>query len=78
MSFGMVVFWGFVAWLLYTVVTRDFVRAPQGPAASDQPRAERDRSHAILEERLARGEIDADTYRYLTDVIEGKHRTPTG
>ena len=60
---GMVIFWGLVVWgIWYSVmsVTRQ----------SDHCRQPRD-AKAILDERLARGEIDAAEYRRLREVIRG-------
>jgi putative membrane protein len=64
MTFGMVAFWGLVAWLIVTVF-----RSADRPAGS---RAERPED--ILDERYARGEIDTDEYQHRRDALGG--RTP--
>jgi putative membrane protein len=66
----MVAFWGLMIWLVYTFVVaviRDSRR--QGPG---------DSAKAILDERLARGEIDAEEYRRLRDVMVLDQHTPVG
>jgi putative membrane protein len=44
------------------------------------PRAGRpggtDPARAVLDQRLARGEIDVETYRTLRDELSGNHRAP--
>ena len=55
MSAGMVVFWAVVTWFVVTLV-RD-------------PRASRTRPEDILSERLARGEIDEETYRRQRELV---------
>ena len=54
MSAGMVVFWAVVAWVIVTLVR--------------EPRA-RTRPDEILAERLARGEIDEETYRRQRELV---------
>ena len=61
---GMIVFWGLLIWGIYALVGTA-IRRPG------------DREHSggarhILDERLARGEIDAGEYRRLRDLI-GSH-----
>jgi putative membrane protein len=63
MWLGMVVFWGLVAVGVIWLVRSSRQSTP--PAL--QP-AEPER---ILQERLARGEIDADEYRQRRDVLRG-------
>lgn len=61
-----VAFWMAVVWLGWYVITT-FVRRPSGPPAPP------DTAKQILDERLARGEIDAEEYRRLRDVLhEGR------
>lgn len=60
---GMVAFWGLVIWAISYFVT-SVTRRPehgQGPAGAKR----------ILDERLARGEIDPEEYRRLRDVLKG-------
>jgi putative membrane protein len=58
---GMIVFWAVLIWGLYAVLSRT--------TRSDQSRDEGDRARRILDERLARGELDVDEYRRLRDVM---------
>jgi putative membrane protein len=76
MSLGMVVFWGLVIWVIWYFVTNminDARRGSQTGAAKH-----------ILDERLARGEIDAEEYRRLRDLMrtgdlhDGTDRTSVG
>ena len=83
---GMVAFWGLVIWGIWYLVT-GLTRAtdrgldqrgeaappPAGPPHSGGPQARH-----ILDERLARGEIDAEEYRHLRDLITGADRAPAG
>lgn len=64
---GMVVVWAVVIGLVVWAVTRLF---PNGRAQVD--------ARAVLDARLARGEIDADTYRRLRSELDGAHPTPAG
>lgn len=75
-SLGMVVFWALVIWAVwyfFTSITRHSKRAHRP-----------DEAKRILDERLARGEIDADEYRRLRvlirgdDVHAGDGHTPVG
>ncbi|MHB1612777.1 MAG: SHOCT domain-containing protein [Actinomycetes bacterium] len=70
-AIGMVAFWGLVIWAIWYFVTA-VTRRPEDrqPANSDPKR--------ILDERLARGEIDAEEYRHLRDVLRGDDTTPAG
>lgn len=61
---GMVVFWGLVVWVIWYFVTM-VVHRPDAGGPRDDPRR-------ILDERLARGEIDAEEYRRLRDLISGR------
>lgn len=56
MGFGIVALWGFVA-----VAVSTLVRAPRDGSSDARP-AEPD-PRQVLDERFARGEIDADEYR---------------
>jgi len=58
---GMIAFWGLVIWGVYALVasaTRRPDREHRGPDA-----------RRVLDERLARGEIDAAEYQRLRDLI---------
>ncbi|MHB1486510.1 MAG: SHOCT domain-containing protein [Acidimicrobiales bacterium] len=61
---GMIAFWGLIVWAIYALVTST-TRRP-GERQVDEARL-------ILDRRLAAGEIDADEYRRLRDLID--HRT---
>ena len=66
----MIAFWGLVIWLVYYFVVsaiRDARRHEHGDSAP-----------AILDQRLARGEIDAEEYRRLRDLLAHDDRTPVG
>ena len=64
---GMIAFWALLIWAVYAVVksitTRD---AGQPEPSGGRPAADPRR---ILDERLARGEIDTEEYRRLRDLI---------
>jgi uncharacterized membrane protein len=67
---GMIAFWGLLFWGIYVLVT----------SAARKPDRKSDAAAArILDERLARGEIDAAEYRFLKDVMAaGQAGGPTG
>lgn len=72
---GMVAFWALIiyaGWYLITGLSRSGnVSAPQaGPPAVPPP------AKQILDERLARGEIDAEEYRRLRDLMTGADHRP--
>ena len=74
---GMIAFWALLIWAVYAVVksitTRD---AGQPEPSGGRPAADPRR---ILDERLARGEIDAEEYRRLREVLDGgPGRSPAG
>lgn len=66
MWLGMVAFWALVIWAIYALV-RGVARA-SGEGKGDKARA-------ILDERLARGEINDDEYRAKRELIKAG---PTG
>jgi len=73
MIVAMVVFWGALAWIIVTLVRQrnhpaGTPLAPPGPAPST-PAASSD-GRRILDERLARGEIDEDDYVRRRALIE--------
>lgn len=73
MWIGMIAFWGVLIWAVYALV----VSSTRKPDDDHHPRA--DSAARILDERLARGEIDAQEYRRLRDLIGSGHAdTPTG
>jgi putative membrane protein len=68
---GMIVFWGLLIWGIFALISS----ASRGPRDSDRGADAR----SILDARLARGEIDADEYRRLRDLISSDSpRSPAG
>ena len=62
---GMIAFWGLLIWAVYALV----VNATRKPGSANR----------ILDERLARGEIDAEEYQRLRDLIgSGRNDSPAG
>lgn len=61
MSVAMLAFWGLLIWGVYALVTNSG-RKPDPDRRGDDPRR-------ILDQRLAKGEIDADEYRRLGDLL---------
>jgi len=73
---GMIAFWGLLIWAIYALVT-GATRRPGSADQGEKPRG--DDAGPILDERLARGEIDADEYRRLRDVLaSGEGRSLAG
>jgi putative membrane protein len=67
---GMVVFWGLIiyaGWWVFTNLARTSHPAEGSSSAKH-----------LLDERLARGEIDAEGYRRLRDLITGADHRPAG
>ncbi|HET6875279.1 MAG TPA: SHOCT domain-containing protein [Acidimicrobiales bacterium] len=64
MSVGMVAFWGFVIWAVWAIAS-GMTRRPGG-----EPPARG--AKELLDERLARGEIDSEEYRHLRDLMAGR------
>ena len=58
MGLGMLVFWGFVAFVIWAIV-----RNPQAPRGAKPP------AEDILAERYARGEISAEEYSERKRVL---------
>jgi putative membrane protein len=61
---GMIAFWGLLGWAIYALVTSATRR--QGPGSGGED------ARQILDQRLARGEIDTEEYQRLRDVIAGR------
>jgi uncharacterized membrane protein len=57
---AMMAFWGLVIWVVYAMIAA--ARKPGGEHSGGDARR-------IVDERLARGEIDAAEYRRLRDLI---------
>lgn len=68
MWIGMIAFWAFLIWAVYALVTSATRKPGHGPGGEDARR--------ILDQRLARGEIDAEEYRRLRDLIGPDHQAP--
>jgi putative membrane protein len=62
---GTIVFLGLLVWAIYALVRSTARRPEDRQNGSDAGR--------ILDERLARGEIDAEEYRRLRDVMRSDH-----
>jgi len=67
MWIGMIAFWGLLIWAVYALIASTARRSGGEHRGSDARR--------ILDERLARGEIDTAEYQRLRDLIstEGRH-----
>lgn len=78
---GMIAFWGFLIWAAYALIT-SATRRPGPQTSGGEHRGEEHRggdARHILDERLARGEIDTDEYRRLRDELaSGENRSPAG
>ncbi len=61
MGLAMVAFWALVIWAVYAIVS--------GTSRHHVTHHHRDNPGAILDGRLARGEIDPDEYRRLRDLL---------
>lgn len=67
---GMIAFWALIIWAVWVLITAVTRRSD---------RAERnDDARHILDQRLARGEIDADEYRRLRELLEDDQRSHVG
>jgi putative membrane protein len=72
MIVAMVVFWGALAWIIVTLV-RQRGTPPGSVPATHMPSSSLPSSDALrlLNERLARGDIDEDEYTRRRSLIEG-------
>jgi len=68
MWIGMVAFWLLIGWAIYAVVESMSAGEPAPTTAK--------RAREILDERLARGEIDAEEYGRLRDSLAHEGRIP--
>jgi putative membrane protein len=76
MWLGMIAFWGFLIWAIYALVTGATRRTGPGPRQGERGG---DDARRILDQRLARGEIDTDEYRRLRDALgSGDDRSTAG
>jgi putative membrane protein len=74
MWLAMIAFLALLIWVVYALVT-GITRQPD-QAGRDAP--EPSSAWRILDERLARGEIDADEYRRLREVLDATPGRPAG
>lgn len=58
---GMIAFWGLIVWALYALISS----ASRRPGDEDHGREAR----RILDQRLAKGEIDVEEYQRLRETI---------
>ena len=76
MGVGMIAVWGLLIWAAYALIT-SATRRPSPSPGSGECRG--DDARCILDQRLARGEIDAEEYRRLREVLDGgSGRSPAG
>jgi putative membrane protein len=64
----MLLFWGVVAWVVVALLGHGSATGLRG----DDRRDTRSDPLRILDERFARGEIDADEYRQRRDTLAGR------
>lgn len=69
----MIGFWALLIWGIWALISHAS-RGQGGQHRDDEPRRDGQQARQILDERLARGDIDAEEYHRLRDVLEG-HRT---
>jgi putative membrane protein len=68
MIVAMLAFWGALAWVIVTLVRQRGTHSDRG---SMPPIETSSNSLQILDERLARGEIEEDEYKRRRDLIKG-------
>jgi putative membrane protein len=78
LGLGMLLFWGVVIAVIVLLVRwaggsrhREHVPPAAGPQAAPPVAPPPDQAQRILDERFARGEIDAEEYRLRRDVLRG-------
>jgi putative membrane protein len=72
---AMIAFLAFLIWAVYALVT-GITQKPGQPGSGGRQEGG---ARRILDERLARGEIDAEEYRRLRDALDGgTGRSPAG
>ena len=67
---GMIAFWGLLIWAVYALVTS----ATRRPGPGGQGEEHGGDAQRILDERLARGDIDAEEYQRLRGLIADPSR----
>ena len=75
MWLAMIAFWVLLVWLIYALVTGVIGRGRQPERGEERGDGD---ARRILDERLARGEIDIEEYQRLRNVIEGRAGSRTG
>ena len=75
-ALAMVAFWGVLIWAVWYFVTAVTRRPDGGRSQSDRPGTADPKR--ILDERLARGDIDAEEYRRLRDLLQERDRSTPG
>lgn len=68
MTIGMVAFWGLVIFAVVAIFRRDVNGTPSNPQPSER------NPQQLLDERFARGEIDADEYHARQEALRGEVR----
>jgi putative membrane protein len=71
----MIAFWALLIWLIYALVTGATGRGRRPERGEERGDGD---ARRILDERLARGEVDLEEYQRLRDVIEGRAASHTG
>ena len=69
-----IVFLALLIWIVYALVTGILRQPDQAGRDPAQPRGAR----RILDERLARGEIEPEDYRRLREALDGSPDRPAG
>jgi putative membrane protein len=69
MWLAMIAFWVLLIWLIYALVTGAVGRGRQPERGEERRDGD---ARRILDERLARGEIDVEEYQRLRDAIEAR------
>lgn len=77
MTIMMVIFWGGLAWFAVSLIRRG-THAPQHSAVGPPPPPPPLTPHAILAERLARGDIEPDDYHRRLDSLQRGHNGDDG
>ena len=75
MWLAMIAFVALLIWVVYALITGANGR-PRQPAHGQEQGG--DDARRILDERLARGEIDIEEYRRLRDAIAGRDQSRSG
>ena len=68
---GMIAFWSLLIWAVYSLIASASRKPDHEHHVHDDNQARR-----ILDQRLAKGEIDSEEYRRVCDLIAHDDRTP--